>query len=996
MAESTHHLRSAPTPDSRSASDVPHVSKCVDAEDPDLQANEASEGGGKTLDWSCIALDHLQPLKQAGRQETCSTSTSSMETPPLLLDEGTLYGREQETADLLHAYQKCKSSHLQPLHAAAAERENGTIVLLTGASGTGKTALARSLEPIVQNDGGLFLWGKNDQIQGLAVQPYAPFAAAFDRLWIDDADIECVVTGVQESVTLKQQIEKAVVEATRATRTSVRVLTDAIPALHKFCTTSIQVSGDELDDLIPIERSHRNSELDQSFKSTSVVKTAPLAKTRNDVDVPTIALFCAFIKAFCSSECPLVFLLDDLQWLDPSSLALFKALAVEQRKIPGFLLMGTCRGNEVGFHDDLSIVLRSLDEGQSKVIIQDIQLTNLGPDAVQDLVNDLLGSLPPAQASDVALEVFRQTNGDVFFTLQAIRDLYDNHALEFDKGTQEWKLSRDRTSSTLIASADTADDENSNLFSRTNSHAFSTTLFKWIKEQESDAVEHVLMVASCLGTEFSQNLITAGTSKDYARKEVISVLVLLKRRGFLTRDGTKKSHFRWAHDQFQKIAYALIPDDARASFHAKVGMNLLRHLPPTEVYSNPFLIVNMFCLQSPEEFQTRGDFKNEEEKAQLISLCVVAGERAARTSAFDTALVYLRLGLLYLGPADKGFRSNYGLCLRLFNAAAEMECCMGNYQEVGVLVATVERNATSLEDKLRAYETEIYSLGCQKDIDGATSLGLKVLEELGEGVSSRPFAPFVMAKFFQTKRRISRITTEDVVGMKQMQDWRKTAALRIFFLITPHLVHQNRMMLVAHMTVQSIAQSLKHGLSEMSCFGFIAFGTVLCKNMGHVEEGRRCVEIGKTILQETNAQSLSCRVDFCLWGLIRSWQFPFKDAISPLQEAAKSGFMSGDTEQACLNLCVANTFSLFSGENLVSIAEEQVHLNEQFRLRNQETVLSVLCIAQQAVQNLRGLSGYTSRLTGEFLVEQDANLQANTTKDQNQLTTIAVFQCMLS
>jgi tetratricopeptide (TPR) repeat protein len=83
--------------------------------------------------------------------------------------------------------------------------------------------------------------------------------------------------------------------------------------------------------------------------------------TRSNSENPSITLFCKFLSEFFSSESPIMLLLDDLQWLDSSSLKLLRAIVLTEN-LRGFMLMGTCRGDEVAISHPLSFVLRSLEE----------------------------------------------------------------------------------------------------------------------------------------------------------------------------------------------------------------------------------------------------------------------------------------------------------------------------------------------------------------------------------------------------------------------------------------------------------------------------------------------------------------------------------------------------------------------------------------------------------------------------------------------------------
>ena len=77
-----------------------------------------------------------------------------------------LYGREEQEEALTAAYNRRR------------KRTKPEFVLITGVSGSGKSALARSIRKRVEDDWGFFVSGKFDQYQ----IPHAPFVAAAEEI----------------------------------------------------------------------------------------------------------------------------------------------------------------------------------------------------------------------------------------------------------------------------------------------------------------------------------------------------------------------------------------------------------------------------------------------------------------------------------------------------------------------------------------------------------------------------------------------------------------------------------------------------------------------------------------------------------------------------------------------------------------------------------------------------------------------------------------------
>lgn len=168
---------------------------------------------------------------------------------------GHLFEREVEKEKLMAAYERISDPKCL----------NRELVLITGSSGTGKTALAQFMKEKIKTSRGIFLQGKWDQFQTL--QPYAPFISAFTEF------VNAIIKQGDERMTdMKARIE-------HATDSNYRLLTDMIPALNKILTGNTDCS------------SARSAESQIRFK----------------------LIFKKFIKAISSAESPIILFLDDIQ-----------------------------------------------------------------------------------------------------------------------------------------------------------------------------------------------------------------------------------------------------------------------------------------------------------------------------------------------------------------------------------------------------------------------------------------------------------------------------------------------------------------------------------------------------------------------------------------------------------------------------------------------------------------------------------------------------------
>jgi predicted ATPase len=117
------------------------------------------------------------------------------------------------------------------------------------------------------------------------------------------------------------------------------------------------------------------------------------------------------------------------------------------------------------------------------------------------------------------------------------------------------------------------------------------------------------------------------------------------------------------------------------------------------------------------------------ERYQIAALCLRAGQKAAKSSAFLISLFYLEFGIEVLG--DRGWRDEYYLTLMLFNATAEMEVCNSNYKKLDLIVDTILKNGRCADDTIQARRTQVYALCVSDRQHEGLDQGIQLMADLG-------------------------------------------------------------------------------------------------------------------------------------------------------------------------------------------------------------------------------------------------------------------------
>ena len=295
-----------------------------------------------------------------------------------------LYGRATERARLLAAFE----------HAARGSR---ALVLITGYSGTGKSALVHEVhQPIVARRGN-FIAGKFDQYNRNA--PFASLLHTLRQL------VELVLAGTAD------EVERWRRRLTDGLGAQLAVLADTLPDLEHV--------GGKQPPPPPVSA----------------------AEAQNRLHLAVLR----FLGVFADRDHPLVVFLDDLQWADGATLRLLKSL-VGDHDLRHVLVIAAYRDHEVDAAHPLRRAIAEL--GGAAAQIEHIHLAPLERGEVAAIVADALAE-PVAAVTALADEIYQRTEGNPLFVREFLRVIHEGELIRWspDAGRWTWDLAALRAAS---------------------------------------------------------------------------------------------------------------------------------------------------------------------------------------------------------------------------------------------------------------------------------------------------------------------------------------------------------------------------------------------------------------------------------------------------------------------------------------------------------------------------------------------------------------------
>ena len=324
-------------------------------------------------------LRHCLAAWEAGRRIE-NFPLGERDTPDRLVIPEKLYGRASEVAALLAAFDRVVG------------RGAPELVLVSGYSGIGKSAVVHELHKALVPPRGLFASGKFEQYKRNI--PYATLAQAL------------------------QSLVRALLSKSDAELAPWR---DAL-------LEALGPNGQLMVDLVPELRLIIGEQ-------PPVPELEPQQMQRR-----FLLVFRRFIGAFARPAHPLALFLDDLQWLDAATLDLLEDL-LTQPDLRSLLLIGAYRDNEVTATHPLMRRLDAIKAAGGRVA--EMTLAPLTREDLGELIADAL-HCEPAHAAPLAQLVREKTGGNPFFAIQFLSSLAEEGLLAFDHDAVRWSWDLER------------------------------------------------------------------------------------------------------------------------------------------------------------------------------------------------------------------------------------------------------------------------------------------------------------------------------------------------------------------------------------------------------------------------------------------------------------------------------------------------------------------------------------------------------------------------
>ncbi|SMF49503.1 diguanylate cyclase (GGDEF) domain-containing protein [Pseudobacteriovorax antillogorgiicola] len=781
-----------------------------------------------------------------------------------------LYGRSQEVALLQSNYESVVGG-------------NKVAVFISGYPGVGKTSLTKELYKQVSHHRGFYISGKYEILRRSV--PYSAITEAFTEL-------------------------------------CRQILSESEYLLHEWrhkIQNALGDNGQVMVDLVP--------ELEHIIGVQPAAQLLGPSESENRF----LVLFKKFVKIFAQANHPLVMYLDDLQWIDLSSIRLLQML-LEDSDLEGLYFIGAFRDKDIGPTHPLGLMMERLQE--ASIIIDQIHLQPLSlPDINRMVADTLHTTVEKSEAlSDL---VFQKTGGNPFFTEEFLKNLYTNKLLYFEaqKGHWDWELDK-------IKYADLTD----------NVVELMTEKIKRLPEGTVELIRY----GACIGARF--DLATLATVANSNLTRVAQGLHQAINEGLVIPIGDNyrlieldipiapdevKIEYRFAHDRILQAACDLMESRQRKFVRRRVAKIMLDQGDQFRE-ENIFTIVN-HLNQSMELIQAK------DELIELLKLNLDAARKAKSSSAYPLAFEYLSSSYDLID--ETMWDTHCDLLIDFCQEACEVAFLAQEIAAMEKFASLVLQKGRNLLEKIPIYETQVQAAVARNDMMTAVSQGKEILGQLGVRVPDNPSLAQILKGFAWCWWKLLGVDTQKILDKQEMKDPYQLARIHFqyslsqcIFLYMPKQVPLS--------ICDSILTTMKHGVAPTSALAFTSYGIMISGIFHAYDTGYRYGELGIQLYQRLKAKEVEATILVTFNLYIRPWKDPVRSTLPSLLEAYQSGLDSGNIEFAVHGAMGYCYRSFLAGVELRSVQKDMKNYRQAIRSLAHHGNTYILDLYHQAVENL--------------------------------------------
>jgi signal transduction histidine kinase/predicted ATPase len=549
----------------------------------------------------------------------------------------------------------------------------------------------------------------------------------------------------------------------------------------------------------------------------------------------------AAIQSCASPQSPLVLLIDDLHWLDESSMQLMRSLS--ERGFRDMLVVGAYRNDDQTNFGDAGL---ENFLGDTAVRVTDITLKTLAYEAVEGLVSS---------------KQFGETTGPLARLVQSVAAGNPFHI---------------QLILNVLGRAETAPDL-AQFVSDQKNWSLNALLSRIVTELPAET-RRLLEFAACIGFTGENALMmpTTGISSEVFARAVEPAILL----GLLQ---TEDATWEFSHDAVREHIRANLSKAERTERHACIARSML----------------SLKASSTDQQLAVAEQIVKAKHSPILLedlSPALAALDRAAKIAkavgALDGALRYAEKGIELVSLLDASDRYHW-----IF---AELRCAIlvdrhGAAVDDHELERLVE-HAESAPDRARAARLKAAVLILRGHFEQAIEVALTGLALLDVRLTRKPSATELNCAHKAVSAAVGKLKLETISEQPRLVDETVMVAMDLLATLQSSFFSDDGLKFLH--TAKIVELSAAHGVSEATCYGLAWCGVCVASEYRDFEMALAMAEAAVALSQTHSFQAYRTSALVAL-DQVSVWLRPLSYSLSRAKEAFEHGKNSGDISMAC-------------------------------------------------------------------------------------------------
>ncbi|MDR7049432.1 PAS domain S-box-containing protein [Duganella sp. 3397] len=635
------------------------------------------------------------------------------------------------------------------------------------------------------------------------------------------------------------------------------------------------------------------------------------------------------VELFAAPERPLVMVIDDVQWLDAATLALLETLIARTRELP-FLLVLTSRSEDcapasslsgsangaIAAPPDIAARLRAL-AGH----VVDIALSPLAPAAIEAMLAEALAT-PAAQVGALAAQVHHKTAGNPYFVRQFVQTIVDEGLAQRDAASGAWHF--DLAAIGTLRSTDNVADLALARLARL-----------------PPATRQVLGALSCLGRVQGADLLGALAG---ASEEALAALLAPA----MTADVVvaASSGYLFTHDRLQEAAYADLDRATREQLHAQLGRLMVERA----------LAINRddLLFGALDHLARALGLLQREERPHLARAALLAGRKARRACAYESALSYLALAHTLGGDGDERLRFDADL------ERAHCHCFGGHLDAAQAMLPVLLAGPSErrLQGQVLRLAAEIavrrgdYAEAVRLSLDGLRPFGIDMPEHPTDAECDRVYAALRARLHGDWRATLHALPQLDLAADHgAVSDIGVQLAL-LSGMLMPTSFSSPRLLFL-HLC-HTLDVSLDHGMCGETAIALAWLGVMVAERHGDYAEGHAYAAAARGLVERHGYRYHAAPVLLAL-DQVSVWTQPLSYALGCAQAGLEAALAVGDLTMASLEHCHRICMLVTRGDPLDAVAADIAAARAFVGRLEFRDMDKILLVQQHFVNHLRGV-----------------------------------------